>query len=79
MSTDYFLACFTCEKTCQDPFASASGFHGYEVHEMSDETLTWLGHGDAIGSHECHDVRIVSEDYELPWEECGDDMDEAIT
>lgn len=68
MSTDYKLACFTCRQTMQGAFASGSSFYGFKVWDTAP-MLEWLGHGQAIGHHEGHDVRIVSEQDELPWED----------
>lgn len=68
MSIDYRLVCFTCKSECPDIFASASGAYGYKVWDISEEVREWLGHKEAIGLHEGHDLRIVSEDVDLPWE-----------
>ncbi len=67
MSTDYTLACYTCQCSMPTSFASGSGFHGYKVWEGTG-MLEWLGHGQTVGTHEGHDLRIVSEHVDLPWE-----------
>lgn len=72
MSTDYELVCYTCQRSMPKSFASGSGFYGYKVLETA-EMLEWLGHGQAVGTHEGHDLRIVSEHVELPWEGGPDD------
>lgn len=69
MSTDYRLVCFTCKSEAPAPIASASGFYGYKVWDWDDEMRKWLGHGEAVGHHEGHDLRIVHEDADLPWGE----------
>lgn len=72
MSTDYSIACFTCKE--EGPiFASGSGSYGYKVWAANDtwgesEVQKWLGHRKANGTHEGHDLRIVSEHADLPWE-----------
>lgn len=68
MSTDSRIVCFTCEEEGPGIFASGSGFYGYKVWDLSAVTRKWLGHGDAFGRHEGHDLRIVSENVDLPWE-----------
>ena len=72
MSTDYRLACFTCQTTMPGAFASGSGFYGFKVWDTAP-LMSWLGHGEAVGAHEGHDLRIVSEHVELEWEWDGDD------
>jgi len=63
MSTDYSMYCFTCKK--QGPiFASGSGFYGYKVWDI-EEIRKWLGHKEAVGHHEGHDLRILNEIYEF--------------
>lgn len=64
MSTDYKLVCYTCQCSMPTSFASGSGFYGYKVCAGSG-MLEWLGHGQAVGTHEGHDLRIVSEQVEL--------------
>lgn len=66
MSTDYLITCFTCEET-GPIFASASISYGYKVWDLADVKL-WLGHRENVGKHEGHDIRIVSENIDLPWE-----------
>lgn len=73
MSTDYRLVCYTCKTEAPGPFASASGFYGYKVW-VTPENATWLGHREAVGHHEGHDLRIVSEDVDLPWCKTDDDV-----
>jgi len=66
MSTDYNLICFTCKE--EGPtFASGSIAYGYKVWN-DKETKEWLGHRNPVGSHEGHDLRIVHEDIDLPWD-----------
>lgn len=72
MSTDYLLVCYTCKTRMKGSFASGSGFYGFKVWDVS-EMLAWLGHGQSVGTHEGHDLRIVSEHAELEWEWDGDD------
>ena len=67
MSTDYRMVCYTCKAT-GPIYASGSGSYGFKVW-ADDEILKWLGHREAVGHHEGHDLRIVSEHVELPWEE----------
>lgn len=67
MSTDYFLACFDCKVRSKTALASGSAFYGYIVD--GDYAREWLGHGKAVGTHERHDVRIVHEQADLPWED----------
>ena len=71
MSTDYRMACYTCKET-GPLYASGSSSYGFKVWEDA-EILKWLGHGEAIGHHEGHDLRIVSEHIELPWEDWEND------
>lgn len=77
MSTDYRMVCYTCKTEAPEAFASASGFYGYKVW-ASSANAKWLGHGEAVGHHEGHDLRIVSEHVDLPWE-LGEDPAEAPT
>ena len=67
MSTDYKLVCYTCKSVMPGLFASGSGFYGYKVWEFDEESKKWLGHGLAVGNHEGHDLRIVSEQTDIPW------------
>lgn len=67
MSSDYRLVCFTCEKT-GPIFASGSIAYGYKVWDLG-EIRKWLGHREAQGLHEGHDLRIVGEDVDLLWED----------
>jgi len=69
MSTDYRIACFTCREECPALFASASGFYGFKVWDHDENTRKWFGHKEAVGKHEHHDLRIVSEHVDLPWEQ----------
>lgn len=65
MSTDYIMVCYTCKS--EGPiYASGSISYGFKVWK-DDEILKWLGHREAVGHHEGHDLRIVSEHVELPW------------
>lgn len=67
MSTDYHIVCFTCKS--EGPiFASGSISYGYKVWLENPELLKWLGHREACGNHEGHDLRIPNPDAELPWE-----------
>ena len=70
MSTDYKMVCFTCKKTgpC---YASSSISYGFKVWTDNPELLVWLGHKEAVGHHEGHDLRIVTEQTYLPW---GDEV-----
>jgi hypothetical protein len=71
MSTCYELVCFTCECSMPGAFAYGSAFHGFNV--CDDAAMRrWLGHGEAVGTHEGHDLRIVSDNFDLPWEWDGD-------
>lgn len=65
MSTDYTIACFDC-KSESPIFASASIAYGFKVWEDED-WRKWLGHREHVGHHEGHDLRIVSEHMDLPW------------
>lgn len=67
MSTDYKMVCYDC-KASGPIFASGSGFYGYEVWDIS-EIREFLGHGKAVGAHEGHDLRVVSEHADIPWED----------
>lgn len=67
MSTSYNLVCFTC-KIEGPSFASGSIAYGFKVWN-TDEWMKWLGHGEAVGQHEGHDLRIVSEQDDLPWDD----------
>lgn len=68
MSTDYYLCCFDC-KVCMTPsIASGSISYGYKVWG-TEEMKKFLGHNSPVGSHEGHDLRIVDENYDLPWED----------
>ena len=74
MSTDHFAVCYTCKTSMDQCIASGSGFYGFKVW---DEGLTefreWLqgplvdGRAPAVGAHEGHDVRIVSEHHLPDW------------
>jgi hypothetical protein len=72
MSIDYTMVCYTCKET-GPIFASASGSYGYKVWDI-EEIRKWLGHGEAVGLHEGHDLRIVGE-IDLPWD---DDTSETL-
>jgi len=39
-----------------------------QVWIKNEELLKWLGHKEAVGLHEGHDLRIVHEQMDLPWE-----------
>lgn len=66
MSTDFSIVCVTCKQ--RGPiFASSSIAYGYKVWEIG-EIREWLGHRANCGHHEGHDLRIVSEHSDLPWE-----------
>ena len=62
MSTDYHIVCMTCKQECPDIFASGSIAYGYKVWQMEVSTEQWLGHRDASGKHEGHDLRIMCSD-----------------
>lgn len=63
MSTDYFAACYTCRAEMEESLASGSAFYGFKTwDEAIADFRAWLP------AHEGHDVRIVSEHVELPWE-----------
>jgi hypothetical protein len=67
VSTDYLITCFDCKE--QGPiFASSSIAYGFKVWDI-DEVREWLGHRKDIGTHEGHDLRIVHEGADLPWED----------
>lgn len=67
MSTDYLIVCFDCKK--EGPiFASSSIAYGFKVWG-DDDVKKWLGHREGVGTHEGHDLRIVNENMDLPWEE----------
>jgi hypothetical protein len=77
MSTDYFAACYTCRVSMEAPLASGSGFYGFKVWaDGLDAFRDWLvGESrdpgcslNGVGAHEGHDVRIVSEHTDLPWD-----------
>lgn len=68
MSTDYRMTCFDCKKT-GPIYASGSISYGYKVWLDNPELLTWLGNKHDTGHHEGHDLRIVSEHKNLPWED----------
>lgn len=70
MSTSYRLVCFTCKTKSEEApsFASGSIAYGFKVWN-TDEWFKWLGHGEANGHHEGHDLRIVSENVDLPWDD----------
>ncbi len=68
MSTDYKFACFDCRQT-GPVWASSSIAYGFKVWVTNEELLKWLGHREAVGTHEGHDLRIVHEQADLPWEE----------
>lgn len=61
MSIDYNLVCFTCKKSCPEIVASGSGAYGFKVWDL-EPIRKWLGHGEAVGNHEGHDLRIVCTD-----------------
>lgn len=66
MSTDYTIICCTCKE--EGPiFASGSISYGYKVWEIND-VQKWLGHREAIGKHEGHDLRIVNGGADMPWD-----------
>lgn len=66
MSTDYKMVCYTCK--AEGPvYASGSISYGFKVWTENPELLKWLGHREACGLHEGHDLRIVSEQVDLPW------------
>lgn len=71
MSTDYYLCCFDCKKKMRSSIASGSISYGYKVWG-TEEMKKFLGHNKACGDHEGHDLRIVSEHYELPWEDLSE-------
>jgi len=67
MSTDYRIACYTC-KSDGPTYASSSIAYGFKVWTTNEELLAWLGHKESIGYHEGHDLRIISEHTDVPWE-----------
>lgn len=70
MSTDYTLVCYTCKVEMDSCLASGSGFYGFKVWQDSiEEMKKWMGHGEAVGHHEGHDIRLVSEHVDLPWKD----------
>jgi hypothetical protein len=78
MSTDYFAVCFTCKTAMPDALASGSIGYGFVVWDDGLNKLRdWIvGESEkpgvsksGVGAHEGHDIRIVSEHYELPWED----------
>lgn len=68
MSTDFRLVCFTCKSESPSIFASSSIAYGYKVWDHDDQQRQWLGHREAVGHHESHDLRIVNENADLPWD-----------
>lgn len=69
MSTDYKFACYNCKKM-SPLFASASISYGFKVWKDDlREVLEWFGDGEDVGNHENHDVRLINEHVDLPWEE----------
>ena len=68
VSTDYLMICYDCKKS-GPIYASASIAYGFKVWLENPELLEWLGHRKDIGNHEGHDLRIVSEQIELPWKD----------
>lgn len=74
MSTDYNLICYTCKKSMKEVFASGSIGYGFKVWDFNS-VKKWLGDGEDVGFHEGHDLRIVSENSDIPWE---DDNEEDI-
>jgi len=71
MSTDYHFVCYTC-KSESPLFASASIAYGYKVWPLDDALKRWFGHREAVGHHESHDLRIVSEHFDPPWGDIDD-------
>lgn len=72
MSTDYFLVCFDCKEIMEGIIASSAGSYGFKVwDEALEDIRKFLGHREDIGLHEWHDVRLVNEHYDLPWENEG--------
>lgn len=67
MSTDYRIVCCTCRSE-SPTLASASGFYGFKLWDIDPELREWFGHGQAVGHHEGHDLRILSEHADAPWE-----------
>lgn len=68
MSTDYFLVCFDCKEKMNEPFSSGSISYGFKICNFK-HIDKFLGHQESVGYHEGHDLRIVSEHYDLPWED----------
>jgi hypothetical protein len=67
VSTDYSLVCFDCKE--DGPiFASSSIAYGYKVWDI-ERLRAWLGHREAIGKHEGHDLRILHQDADRPWDD----------
>jgi hypothetical protein len=72
VSTDYFAVCYTCRERLEGCVASGSIGYGFVVWDDGwEEFRRWLTGGPdvAVGAHENHDVRLVSEHIALPWEE----------
>lgn len=68
MSTDFRVVCFDCK--AEGPiYASSSISYGFKVWVENPELLEWLGHRKDVGNHEGHDLRIVSEHVDLPWDD----------
>jgi hypothetical protein len=65
MSTDYNMVCVSC-KEIGPTFASGSIAYGFKVWD-SKEVNEWLGHRQAVGKHEGHDLRIMVSDA-IPWD-----------
>lgn len=68
MSTDYRIVCYDCKKV-GPIYASGSGAYGFKVWVANEELLKWLGHREPVGHHEGHDLRVVSEHCDLPFED----------
>lgn len=66
MSDDYFPVCFRCKAKYDRYFASASAFYSMRTPFWEEDELRAFE--DWLGQHERHDVRIVWEQDELPWE-----------
>lgn len=71
MSTDFHMVCYTCKET-GPIFSSSSISYGHKVWLINEELLNWLGHREDCGRHEGHDLRIVSEHVDLPWDDDSD-------
>lgn len=54
------MVCMTCKEKCPDIFASGSIAYGFKIWDF-EPIKKWLGHREPNGSHEGHDLRIVSE------------------